>query len=133
MTRNGLSSFFCAAMLALTLSGCAQKSRSAMASPAARAEVASAPGLASDMNSMASCEQELKALATIDPGAHRQLSERFSKVMRGAVDYSDVRKAVNPETQDAIDALYKYQAVKLCAEIRASVLNGLSVKPVSGQ
>lgn len=49
--------------------------------------------------------------------------------MHGASGYTSVRNSVNPETRNAIDALYKFQAVKLCSEIRGEMLNSLAVKP----
>ncbi|WP_249226267.1 hypothetical protein [Entomohabitans teleogrylli] len=121
--------------LLLGTAGCVEKKPSSLVSSNQQAEFTQMPSqsIEDDMSNMGRCEQELKALATVDPAKHTELNARFGKVMRGAVGYSDVRKVVNPETQNAIDALYKYQAVKLCAEIRDSMLKALSSKPTEGQ
>lgn len=68
-------------------------------------------------------------LESINHIQHVDLKSRFERVMSGASGYTNVRSSVNPETRNAIDALYKFQAVKLCSEIRAEMLNSLAVKP----
>jgi hypothetical protein len=78
---------------------------------------------------MVQCEKELRALESINHIQHVDLKSRFERVMLGASGYTNVRSSVNPETRNAIDALYKFQAVKLCSEIRAEMLNSLAVKP----
>lgn len=78
---------------------------------------------------MVQCEKELHALESINHIKHVDLKSRFERVMLGASGYTNVRGSVNPETRNAIDALYKFQAVKLCSEIRAEMLNSLAAKP----
>ncbi|SBM16992.1 Uncharacterised protein [Klebsiella oxytoca] len=78
---------------------------------------------------MVQCEKELQALESINHIKHVDLKSRFERVMLGASGYTNVRGSVNPETRNAIDALYKFQAVKLCSEIRAEMLNSLAAKP----
>lgn len=78
---------------------------------------------------MVQCEKELRALESINHIQHVDLKSRFERVMSGASGYTNVRSSVNPETRNAIDALYKFQAVKLCSEVRAEMLNSLAVKP----
>ncbi|MGJ3284947.1 hypothetical protein [Klebsiella michiganensis] len=78
---------------------------------------------------MVQCEKELRALESINPIKHVELKSRFERVMLGASGYTNVRSSVNPETRNAIDALYKFQAVKLCSEVRAEMLTSLAVKP----
>lgn len=78
---------------------------------------------------MVQCEKELNALGTVNQLKYAELKARFERVMQGASGYTSVRNSVNPETRNAIDALYKFQAVKLCSEIRGEMLNSLAVKP----
>ncbi|EOE2714336.1 TPA: hypothetical protein LVL24_000854 [Klebsiella oxytoca] len=78
---------------------------------------------------MVQCEKELSALGSINQLRYSELKTRFERVMHGASGYTTVRNAVNPETRNAIDALYKFQAVKLCSEIRGEMLNSLADKP----
>lgn len=78
---------------------------------------------------MVQCEKELNALGTVNQLKYAELKARFKRVMHGASGYTSVRNSVNPETRNAIDALYKFQAVKLCSEIRGEMLNSLAVKP----
>ncbi len=78
---------------------------------------------------MVQCEKELNALGTVNQLKYAELKARFERVMHGASGYTSVRNSVNPETRNAIDALYKFQAVKLCSEIRGEMLNSLAVKP----
>lgn len=78
---------------------------------------------------MVQCEKELNALGTVNQLRYTELKTRFERVMNGASSYTTVRNSVNPETRNAIDALYKFQAVKLCSEIRGEMLNSLAVKP----
>ena len=78
---------------------------------------------------MVQCEKELNALGTVNQLRYAELKARFERVMHGASGYTTVRNSVNPETRHAIDALYKFQAVKLCSEIRGEMLNSLAVKP----
>ncbi|HEI8760286.1 hypothetical protein FMJ84_07550 [Klebsiella oxytoca] len=78
---------------------------------------------------MVQCEKELSALGSVNQLRYSELKDRFERVMHGASGYTTVRNAVNPETRNAIDALYKFQAVKLCSEIRGEMLNSLADKP----
>ena len=68
-------------------------------------------------------------MGTVNQLKYAELKARFERVMHGASGYTSVRNSVNPETRNAIDALYKFQAVKLCSEIRGEMLNSLAVKP----
>ncbi len=78
---------------------------------------------------MVQCELELSALGSVNQLRYSELKARFERVMHSASGYTTVRNAVNPETRNAIDALYKFQAVKLCSEIRGEMLNSLADKP----
>ncbi|MBZ7661740.1 MULTISPECIES: hypothetical protein [Klebsiella] len=82
---------------------------------------------------MVQCEKELSALASVNQSQYIDLKARFEQVMNGASGYTNVRSSINPETRNAIDALYKFQAVKLCSEIRGEMLNSLAIKPTGAR
>lgn len=114
-------------MMGFFLTGCVpKKTPSLVTSP----EEAVAPQTNSEGEvDMVQCEKELSALGSVNQLRYADLKARFERVMHGASGYTTVRSAINPETRHAIDALYKFQAVKLCSEIRGEMLNSLAVKP----
>lgn len=109
------------------LTGCATQKAPSLVTPSI--EDVAPPTNADGELDMVQCEKELSALASVNQARQVDLKARFERVMHGASGYTNVRGAINPETRNAIDALYKFQAVKLCAEIRGEMLNSLAVKP----
>lgn len=117
-----------AAIIAGTLlTGCVAKKIPSQVTPAM--ESVEPPTTSEGDVDMVQCEKELRALESINHIQHVDLKSRFERVMSGASGYTNVRSSVNPESRNAIDALYKFQAVKLCSEVRAEMLNSLAVKP----
>ena len=118
-------------MMGFFLTGCVpKKTPSLVTSP----EEAVAPQTNSEGEvDMVQCEKELSALGTVNQLRYTELKTRFERVMHGASGYTNVRNAINPETRHAIDALYKFQAVNLCSEIRGEMLNSLAVKPTGAR
>ncbi|MBE8890789.1 MULTISPECIES: hypothetical protein [Klebsiella] len=114
-------------MMGFILTGCVpKKAPSLVTSPE---EAVAPPTNQEGEVDMVQCEKELNALGTVNQLRYTELKTRFERVMNGASSYTTVRNSVNPETRNAIDALYKFQAVKLCSEIRGEMLNSLAVKP----
>lgn len=74
------------------------------------------------------CHDELQALQKIDSKRYAERKAEFGRLMAGAALYAGVRGAVQPQTQDAVDSLYKFRADKLCADIGQDVLHGLVQK-----
>lgn len=75
---------------------------------------------------MERCHRELKALQKIDAKQYSVRQRQFDRVMASASLYAGIREAVQGNTQGAVDALYRFKADKLCADISQDVLNGLS-------
>ncbi|MGL1813900.1 UNVERIFIED_CONTAM: hypothetical protein GPA08_22135 [Serratia marcescens] len=75
---------------------------------------------------MALCQKELEALKAINPEQHSALRQEFDRLMSGAASYANVRTRVNSETQNTVDALYRYKINRLCADITQTTLTGLA-------
>ncbi|MFK3844014.1 MULTISPECIES: hypothetical protein [Serratia] len=75
---------------------------------------------------IARCQKELEALKAINPEQHSALRQEFDRLMSGAASYANVRTRVNSETQDTVDALYRYKINRLCADITLATLTGLA-------
>lgn len=71
------------------------------------------------------CQRELAALAKINPRAYAVKKATFDSLLNNAAVYTSVRSQVNNQTQDALDALYKYKVQQVCSEIQYSVMQGL--------
>jgi hypothetical protein len=77
---------------------------------------------------MQRCQAELQALQKIDGKRYAERKTEFGRLMAGAALYAGVRGAVQAQTQEAVDSLYKFRADKLCADIGQDVLHGLVQK-----
>ncbi|WP_273830957.1 hypothetical protein [Serratia bockelmannii] len=72
------------------------------------------------------CQKELEALCSVVPKQFTAYKQEFDHLMSGAAQYSGIRPRVNADTQDTVDALYRYRVNKLCAKIDQAVLLGLA-------
>lgn len=72
------------------------------------------------------CQKELEALRAVQPKQFSVYKQEFDRLMNGAAQYSGLRTRVNADTQDTVDALYRYRVNKLCAQIDQAVLLGLA-------
>lgn len=72
------------------------------------------------------CRQELQALKIISPELHSQRKSSFDNLMGSAAQYASIRKGVNRQTKDTVDALYQYKLNRLCASISQEVVTGLT-------
>ncbi|MDU7466741.1 MAG: hypothetical protein E7K92_02375 [Serratia marcescens] len=79
------------------------------------------------------CQQELKALSTLQAANYPATQRAFDQLMRGAAQYASLRTSINETTQDTVDALYRYRVNLLCAQINQAVLNRLAEQSGSVQ
>ncbi|EIE0340253.1 hypothetical protein LCT82_003339 [Salmonella enterica] len=80
----------------------------------------------SDVGKMERCRRELDALKKVDIPLYNKRKMEFDKLISGASLYNGVRGDVVNNTQSAVDALYRFRADKLCADISSDLLNQLS-------
>jgi hypothetical protein len=79
-----------------------------------------------EVERMERCRRELNSLKRLDSAVYNKRKSEFDKLMSGASLYNGVRDDVGDYTQGAVDALYRFRAAKLCADISRDVLDGLS-------
>ncbi|ECO1040176.1 hypothetical protein ABT880_001145 [Salmonella enterica subsp. enterica serovar Thompson] len=72
------------------------------------------------------CDQELRALKRVDARRYAQRRAQFDRLMSGASLYADIRTDVAGGTREAVDAMYRFRTMKLCAEISRDVLEALT-------
>jgi phosphoglycolate phosphatase-like HAD superfamily hydrolase len=71
------------------------------------------------------CQQELDTLRDLKADSYAATQHTFSTLMQGAAQYAKLRTQVNTDTQETVDALYRYRVNVLCAQINQAVLVGL--------
>ncbi|WP_148875694.1 hypothetical protein [Serratia marcescens] len=72
------------------------------------------------------CQEQLVALRTIDEKRYQRYKQAFDSLMSGASQYANLRARVNGDTQETVDALYRYKVNYLCAGVNQAVLTGLA-------
>ncbi|EAO5056665.1 hypothetical protein FZH48_19295 [Salmonella enterica] len=80
----------------------------------------------SDVRKMERCRRALDALKKVDMPLYNKRKVEFDRLISGASLYNGVRGDVGDNTQSAVDALYRFRADKLCADISSDLLNQLS-------
>lgn len=75
---------------------------------------------------LAQCQRELEVLKSLNPEQHTALRQTFNQLMSGAAQYSGLRTQVNAQTQETVDALYRYKVNRLCANIAQATLADLA-------
>ncbi|ANS43571.1 hypothetical protein [Serratia inhibens] len=111
---------------ALALSGCENGRRpvpAAKKSPEVTVELTQAQREAERLQQ---CQKELDALQGIDAAGYRKHKQEFDRLMSGAAQYAALRTQVNGETQETVDALYRYKVSRLCADVNQAVMTGLA-------
>ncbi|MDC6117548.1 hypothetical protein [Serratia rubidaea] len=109
----------CAAIL---LSGC-QNARHTVPQDAHTADNDSGQTQTTRLNQ---CQQALDALEDIQPQQYATFHQEFDRLMSGAAQYAALRNRVTEETQETVDALYRYKVNRLCANILQATLTGLA-------
>lgn len=74
------------------------------------------------------CQQELDVLKSLPGKSHEIYKSHFNRMMGSAAQYSGLRGKVSEDTQDTLDALYRYHASLLCQEIHHKVITGLAAR-----
>jgi len=72
------------------------------------------------------CQSQLEALKVMSPAQYKSMRNSFDYLMNGAAQYANLRQKINVDTQDTVDALYRYRANLLCAQIAQKLLDGLT-------
>lgn len=72
------------------------------------------------------CQSQLEALKVMSPAQYTRMRNAFDYLMNGAAQYANLRQKINADTQDTVDALYRYRANLLCAQIGQTLLDGLT-------
>jgi hypothetical protein len=108
------------------LSGCASGKPSLVVSQGAASGEVKQTQVRREADRLTQCQQELEALEGIDPERHKKLHQEFDRLMSGAAQYAGLRTRVNSETQETVDALYRYKANRMCANITQAMLTGLA-------
>lgn len=112
--------------VAVLLSGCGGGKRPAPATKQSAAQETEISQAQKEAERMAQCQKELEALKGINPEQHKTYRQEFDRLMSGAAQYSGLRARVNTDTQETVDALYRYKVNRLCADIGQAALTGLA-------
>lgn len=72
------------------------------------------------------CRKALDSLQAVDPGKAAKLKSQFTTLVTAATQYSNVRGQVNGTTRQAIDAMYQFQTLHLCAGIDQALMDSLA-------
>lgn len=74
------------------------------------------------------CQLTLDALHNVEQKQFDNYKQNFDLLMKGAAQYSGVRAKIKTETQDTVDALYRYKVNKLCSQIDQAVMVALAAQ-----
>ncbi|CAI1017669.1 Uncharacterised protein [Serratia proteamaculans] len=105
------------------LNGCQSSKKTvttATASPAMKNEKAER-----DASDLKQCQKNLNVLSRLHTTTYPSLKKNFDNLMLGASQYAGVRFQVNGQSQETIDALYRYRVSYLCSEIQQAALEVL--------
>ncbi|CAI1873408.1 Uncharacterised protein [Serratia quinivorans] len=111
-------------LLAASLSGCKSPVRTTTSGTPSLQQSEQQKG--QEVQRLRQCQQQLKALSTLQAADYLALQRNFDQLMRGAAQYASLRTNVNENTQDTVDSLYRYRVNLLCAQINQAVLNRLA-------
>lgn len=106
------------------LAGC-QNQKKITAKPAASVQTVD-PRAEMEAQRLQQCQRDLEALSSLKTESYAQSKQAFDRLMSGAAQYANLRTRVNLETQDTVDALYRYRVNFLCAQINQAVLSNLA-------
>ncbi|HED6270794.1 TPA: hypothetical protein U2Q93_001574 [Enterobacter sichuanensis] len=71
------------------------------------------------------CQKELNILKGVSAEKYTIYKRTFDGLMGGAAQYAGLRKEVNANIQETVDALYRYKVNRLCAEVSQVALEAL--------
>lgn len=127
MTDNSVRLIVRAGILTLALLGgvaCQQAKPNAAAKPQPASSV-EPQRQQREAQRLQQCQQALTALQKINPEGYQEYQRAFDSLMGGASQYAGLRARVNDDTQETVDALYRYKVSRLCAAIEQAVMTGL--------
>ncbi len=125
--KKYIKSMFPILLISLLLGGCESKTTlKTLPQTTEIKTVGSSGDRLDDVEKMERCRRELEALKKIDSTVYNKRKIEFDRLVSGASLYDGVRNDIGNYTQSAVDALYRFKADKLCADISNDVLNGLS-------
>lgn len=75
-----------------------------------------------EIDELQQCKDQLNALHTINKEQYQHYKQVFDGLMSGAAQYASMRANVSGNTQETVDALYRYKVNFLCAEMNQAVL-----------
>ncbi|CAI1009368.1 Uncharacterised protein [Serratia entomophila] len=114
-------------LLAMTLTGCQRaKQPVPVANKVGTTETAEQDRKQREAERMQQCQRELDAMRNMDPERYQKFKREFDALMSGAAQYAGVRPKVNTDTQETVDALYRYRTSRICADISATMMTGLA-------
>ncbi|WP_455872232.1 hypothetical protein [Serratia proteamaculans] len=115
----------CAVLAAIVLlSGCQNPKRNTT-KPTTKVQTVD-PRAEMEAQRLQQCQRDLEALSSLKTESYMQSKQAFDRLMSGAAQYANLRTRVNTETQDTVDALYRYRVNLLCAQINQAVLSSLA-------
>ncbi|CAI1849819.1 Uncharacterised protein [Serratia quinivorans] len=79
-----------------------------------------------DANDLKQCQKNLMVLEALQTDSYLAEKKVFGELMSGAAQYAGIRSQVNPNTQDTVDALYRYQVSFHCSKINQELLAELA-------
>lgn len=74
------------------------------------------------------CRQALESLQKVNPSRARKLNSDFNALVNAASQYNSVRGQVGDTTRQAIDSMYHFKSIKLCADIDKELMDSLVVR-----
>lgn len=110
----------------LALSGCENGRRSAPAAKKNGDVVVELTAEQQEAERLQQCQKELDALQGIDGAGYLKHKREFDRLISGVAQYATLRTKVNSDTQETVDALYRYKVRRLCADVNQAVMTGLA-------
>ncbi|CAI1096462.1 hypothetical protein [Serratia proteamaculans] len=110
----------------LVLNGCEQRRRSSQTAKNAPETAVELSQAQQEAERLQQCQKELDALHGIDAIGYRKYKQEFERLMSGAAQYAVLRTQVKRDTQETVDALYRYKVNRLCADVNQAVMTGLA-------
>lgn len=114
-------------LLTMTLAGCQNVKRPVpLVNKESATEALEQDKKQREAERMQQCQHELEAMRNIDPEKYQKFKREFDTLMSGAAQYAGMRTRVNTDTQETVDALYRYRTNRLCADISTTMMTGLA-------
>lgn len=126
MRKSMMVCLVCLVGSVILLSGCEGNKRPSQATKRAAPQEVENTQAKKEAERLAQCQKELDAFKGINPEQYKTYRQEFERLMSGAAQYAGLRTRVNADTQETVDALYRYKVNRLCADIGQATLTGLA-------